>query len=536
MAPPVETLPKTIDELTQLVISRTAERDAHAVELAAAKAGLIVNALEIEKLKVQIARLRRVQYGSSSERIKRELEQLELKLEDLETAAAAAVEPAQCEQATAAPAPSSTRRKPRRKLPEHLPRTDVVHAPASSCPTCGGADARKVGETVTEILEYIPGHFEVIRHVRPATSCCKCETMLQAPMPSLPIPRGMAGPGLLAHILVAKYCDHLPFYRQAQMYERDGVELDRGLLAEWAGHCARLVRPLVEAIERHALAGATLHADDTPVPVLAPGNGRTKTGRFWVYLRDERPFGSAVPPAVAYRYTPDRKGEHPQSHLASFAGFLHADGYAGFGDLYEAKGEEPARVTEVACWAHARRKFFDVHAANGSPIAKQALDKIGALFAIERDIKGRPPVERQSVRQQMAKPKLDELAQWLDAQLELIPGKSELAGAIRYARSRWNALTRYIDDGRLESSNNAAENAIRPLALGRKNWLFAGSDLGGATGAAWYTLIMTAKLNGLDPEAYLRDLLTRIADHPINRIGELLPWNVRAPATRSLAA
>jgi hypothetical protein len=297
------------------------------------------------------------------------------------------------------------------------------------------------------------------------------------------------------------------------------------------------------------MAGSVIHADDTPVPVLAPGNGKTKTGRFWVYLRDERPHAGAAPPAVLYRYTPDRKGEHCRSHLASFAGHLHADGYSGFNELYEAKDASLACVTEVACWAHVRRKFFDVHKrsssascgsaplkSNGSPIAKEALDKIGALFDIERTIAGKTPGQRKAVRMARAKPKLDALASWFDWQLKLISGKSDLAKAIRYARSRWEALTCYCADGRLEISNNAAENQIRPLALGRKNWLFAGSDAGGERSAVFYTLIRSAKLNGVEPEAYLREVLTRIGEHPINAIDALLPWNIFPAATLSVAA
>ena len=530
MADAIE-LPNDIERLKELVLARTAE-------LAAAKAGLVTKTLEIEKLKIQIARLKRLSFGASSERMRRELEQLELKLEELETAAAEGEAALEAEAAAEEPPPEDTPAKAgktRRKLPEALPRREIVHEPACTCPACGGA-LRKVGEDVTEILDYIPGRFEVIRHIRPAYSCRKCETMAQKPMPALPIPRGQAGPGLLAHVLIAKFCDHLPLYRQAEIYARDGVELDRATLADWIGKAAWLVQPLADKIGQHVMAGGVLHADDTPVPVLAPGNGKTKTGRFWVYLRDERPHSGTAPPAVLYRYTPDRKGEHCRTHLAAFKGHLHADGYSGFGELYEGKDAKLACVTEVACWAHVRRKFFDVHKSNGSPIAKAALDKIGALFGIERALAGKPPGLRKAVRMAKAQPKLDALASWFDGQLKLIPGKSDLAKAIRYARSRWQALTCYCGDGRLELSNNAAENAIRPLTLGRKNWLFAGSDSGGERAAIFYTLIRTAKLNGIEPEAYLREVLTRIGEHPINDIGALLPWNIARPATLSVAA
>ena len=524
-------LPNDIEELKRLVALRTTERDA-------AKAGLLLKTLEAEKLKTQIARLKRMSFGASSERVRRELEQLELKLEEIETAEAqaeaaagpaAAAEPAQPAQEEA-PA-----KKQRRKLPEALPRRDIVHEPACTCPVCGGA-MRKVGEDVTEILEYIPGRFEVIRHIRPACSCRKCEAMAQMPMPALPIPRAQAGAGLLAHVLIAKFCDHLPLYRQAEIYARDGVELDRATLASWVGKAAWLVEPLADRIGRHVMAGSVIHADDTPVPVLAPGNGKTKEGRFWIYLRDERPHAGTAPPAVLYRYTPDRKGERCREHLAAFKGHLHADGYPGFGELYKEKDGKPASVTEVACWAHVRRKFFDEYKSNSSPIAKEALAKIRELFEIERGIAGKPPGQRQAARMAKAKAKLDALAVWMDAQLQLIPGKGDLAKAIRYARSRWLALTCYCADGRLEISNNAAENAVRPVSLGRKNWLFAGSDAGGERAAIFYTLIRSAKMNGLEPEAYLRDVLNRIGEHPVNAIDALLPWNIGKPAVLSAAA
>lgn len=548
----LDQLPDDIAELKRLLIETTAE-------LTAAKNGLVTSTLTIEKLKTQIAKLKREKFGASSERIERTLEQLELALEEAEAAKAEAVaaEPTQPEPeapaGSAAEQEAAAKKKKRRQLPPEFPRRDVVHMPPGACKTCGGTDLREVGRSVTEMLRYVPGHFEVDRHIRPACSCRKCETMVQAPMPELPIPRGMVDASFLAHILIAKFCDHLPLYRQAEIYARLGLDIDRSQLAEWLGHVAWLLKPLVELIAAHVMAGRVIHADDTPVDVLAPGTGKTKTGRLWVYLRDERPHAGTcdwhasgmTPPAVLYRYTPDRKGEHCRKELAGFTGWLHADGYAGFGRLYEIAGarsanaamlQGPSRVAEIACWAHVRRGFFDDYASRKSAIAKEALDRIGALFDIERTIKGQPPDVRRAVRQRTARKRIDDLALWLDAQLQKIPGKSDLAAAMRYARSRWQALTRYIDDGRLEISNNAAENQIRPAALGRKNWMFCGSDAGGDRAAAFYTLIRTAKLNGIEPEAWLTDVIARIGSHPINRLTELLPWNWSPPATQSVAA
>ncbi len=528
-------LPNNIDTLRRIIVTQAAdfaaELGARDAELAAARAGLVAKTLEIEKLKFQIARLRRAQFGRSSEKIARTIEQLELMLEELEaeTSVPATSLAADVEQS------SSSKRSGRKPLAEHLPRQEVVHEPSCTCPSCGG-EMRKVGEDVTEVLDYVPGHFEVIKHIRPAFSCRRCESMVQMPMPSLPIERGQPGAGLLAHVLVGKYCDHLPLYRQSGIYAREGVELDRATLADWVGKSTALVSPLVEAVAQHVMMAEKLHVDDTPVPVLAPGTGKTKTGRLWVYLRDERPYGGQAPPAVVYRYSPDRKGEHPRAQLAKFRGFLQADGYSGFGPLYETANGPSAPVTEVACWAHVRRKFYDIHIATSAPIAGDALARIGQLFDIERAAMGRSPQQRVRIRQSSARPVIDDLAAFLDASLARISGKSELAGAIRYGRSRWSALTRYLDDGRLEISNNAAERAIRPLALGRKNYLFAGSDAGGDRAAAAYTLIETAKLNGRDPEAYLRDVLGRIADHHINRIGELLPWNIASGSLARAAA
>ncbi len=474
---------------------------------------------EIENLKLLVMKLKRMQFGCKSEKLDRQITQLELRLEDLESFPA--TPPVPNIPAASGAVPNKPARRP---LPESLPRVTKTHAPKQqTCPDCGGS-LRPLGEDVSEMLEYVPAHFEVIRIVRPKLSCPACERIVQEPAPSRPIERGLAGPGLLAHVLVSKYADHLPLYRQSEIYEREGLELDRSTLAGWVGGASQALAPLVEQLRRYVMSAGKLHGDDTPVPVLAPGNGKTKTGRLWTYVRDDRPAGSEAAPAVWFAYSPDRKGKHPEDHLNGFHGFLQADGYAGFNHIYE-KGA----IQEAGCWAHVRRKFFDLQQAHASPLAAEAIARIGQLYGIETEIRTRSPAERREVRQARARPLLDSLHQWFQANLARVSKKSETAVAIRYAVGRWTALTRYCDDGALEIDNNAAERALRAVALGRKNYLFAGSDAGGERAAAIYSLVGSAKLNGLDPEAYLRDVLARIADHPINRIAELLPWNVGHP-------
>lgn len=509
---------------------------------AAMQAQLRARDLIIEALRAQLAALRRARFGASSEKLDRQIEQLELALGDMEASAAhdqAAAEAAQ-DKTDASPTPDDgtarRRRGPRRPLPEHLPREIVRHEPPSCCAACGGDRLSVIGEDSREVLEFVPAHFKVIVHVRPKVSCRACEAVAQEPAPSVPLDRALPGPGLLAHVLVAKFCDHLPLYRQSEIYARSGLELHRGLLAEWMGRTAFHLEPLAEAIGRHVRAGASLHADDTPVPVLDPGRGKTKTGRLWTLVRDERPWGGPAPPAAFYLYSPDRKSEHAAALLSGCGSFLHADAYTGFEKLYAPDPNTgQARLTEVACWAHARRKLYEEHQANGSAAAGEALARMAELFAIEADIAGRSPARRLAERQARSIQKLDDLKAFLDGTLAKISRKGALAGAIRYATTRWDALARFTGDGRLEMTNNAAERAIRPLALGRKNYLFAGSDAGGERAAVFYTLITTARLNGLDPEAWLTDVIDRIADHPNKRIGELLPWNWRAISEQKAA-
>ena len=511
--PRAASLPTDVQSLQALL------RTAHGA-IEAMSAQLRSRDVLIENLKLQLARLKRMKFGRSSEQLDLQIAQLEFSLEELEgNAGAAPLPPAD---STAPP----TRKGTRKPLPDHLPREHQVHEPhtgACACPACGGT-LRRLGEDVSEVLEYVPEHWKVLKHLRPKYACPDCQRIVQAHAPSRPIERSYAGPGLLAHVLVSKYCDHLPFYRQSQIYARDGVDLDRATLADWGGAASALIEPLLGTLEEYVMGADKLHADDTPIPVLAPGTGKTKTGRLWTYVRDDRPAGSTDPPAVLFRYSPDRKGERPRAHLEAFRGILQADAYGGFNGLYD-REHEP--LIEAACWAHARRKFYDIHVATASAPALEALQRIGALYAIEADIRGRLPDERQAVRQERAAPLLKELHEWLHATVRREGSrKSDLTRAIGYTLSLWSALTRYRDDGRIEIDNNAAERELRTVAMGRKNYLFAGSDAGGERAAAFYSLIGSAKLNGLDPEAYLRDVFSRIAEHPINRISELLPWNL----------
>jgi transposase len=481
---------------------------------------------EIERLKLLIAKLRRMQFGCKSEKLDWQIEQLELKLDEL--VASRGQQAAASPVSLAVSAVNRERRGARQPLPAHLPReTHKILPKQQACPDCDGG-LKLLGEDVTEMLEYVPEHFKVIRQVRTKLACVRCDKIVQAEAPSRPIERGIAGPGLLAHVLVSKYADHLPLYRQAEIYARDGVELDRSTMAEWVGGCSRLLEPLVEALRRHVMSAEKLHSDDTPVPVLAPGNGKTKTGRLWTYVRDDRPWGDPTPPAVWFAYTPDRKGEHPKAHLSGFTGTLQADAYAGYDAVYE--GE---RVKEAACMAHVRRKFYDLHEAHKSPVAREALERIAALYAIEDQIRGRSAEERRQVRNERSRPLLESMKQWMGETLGKLSKKSDTTRAIHYAVDRWDALMRFCDDGHLEIDNNAAERSLRAVVLGRKNYLFAGSDAGGERAAAIYGLIGTAKLNGLNPEAYLREVLSTIADHPINRIEELLPWNLAAELAES---
>jgi len=529
-----DSLPTDLASAHALIIAQRQALSAAQARAAAAESEAQYRALLIEKLQFTIKKLRHEQFGQSAERGAL-LEQLELELADLEEDAGQAEAAARIAAANAAIAVAAfERRKPaRRPLPDHLPRERIVYPLPAVCPCCGGASLRKLGEDVTETLELIPRQWKVIQHVREKFSCRGCEAITQPPAPSHPIARGRAGPGLLAHILFAKYGLHLPLNRQSEVYAREGVDLDVSTLADWVGAAAATLMPLNEAIRAHVFAAERIHADDTTVPVLA--KGKTRTGRLWTYVRDDRPFGGRAPPAAIFFYSADRRGEHPEQHLAGFAGLMQADAYAGFNRLYDARRKGGA-IIEAACWAHARRKFFDIARINQAPIAIEAVKRIDTLFAIEREINGLTPHERLAVRAERSRPLVLDLEAWLREQRAKLSGQNETAKAIAYSLTRWTALTRFLDDGRLCMSNNAAEREIRPLAMGRKNWTFAGSDEGGRRAAAIYTLIATAKLNDIDPQAWLADVLARLPDHPAKRVHELLPWNWGPPRATAEAA
>lgn len=529
-----DSLPTDLASAHVLIIAQRQALGAAEARAAAAESDAKHRALLIEKLKCTIRKLRHERFGQSSERGAL-LDQLELQLADLEEdaaqAEAAARMAATSEKTTV---PSFERRRPaRRPLPEHLPRERIVYPAPAACPCCGGGTLRKIGEDVTETLELIPRQWKVIQHVREKFSCRACEAITQPPAPSHPIARGRAGPKLLAHVLFSKYGLHLPLNRQSDTYAREGIDLDVSTLADWVGAAAATLMPLVTAILMHVFAGERIHADDTTVPVLA--KGKTRTGRLWTYVRDDRPFAGPDPPAAVFFYSRDRGGEHPAQHLASYAGLMQADAYAGFNRLYEAN-RKPGLIVEVACWAHGRRKFFDLARINKAPIAVEAVERIDALFAIEREINGMTPQERVRVRNERSWPLVVELENWLREQRARVSKNSEAGKAITYSLKRWVALTRFLDDGRLCMSNNAAERELRAVAVGRRNWTFAGSDEGGRRAAALYTLIATAKLNDVDPQAWLANMLARLQDHPAKRIHDLLPWNWRPQNIAAQAA
>jgi transposase len=517
-------------------------------EVAAARAQRSDDQALIAHLKLQIEKLNRDRYGPRSERTARLLDQLELQLEELEASATEDEFAAEMAAAKTTSVAAFTRKRPSRKpFPEHLPRERVIVPGPTSCACCGGTRLSKLGEDVTETLEVIPRQWKVIQHVREKFSCRDCETIAQAPAPFHVIPRGWAGPSLLAMILFEKFGQHQPLNRQAERYAKEGVPLSLSTLADQVGACTAVMMPLFRRLEAHALAAERLHGDDTTVPVIA--KGKTDIARIWVYVRDDKPFGGPAAPAAVFYYSRDRTGAHPQAHLANYAGIFQADAYSGYGKLYE-PGRSPGDILEAACWVHARRPFFVMadlaetarRKAQGkttaviSPLALEAVRRIDALFEIERAINGQSADRRKAVRQDISAPLVADLEAWMREQRAKLSRGNDVAKAMDYMLKRWTAFTRFLDDGRICLSNNAAERAVRGIALGRKSWLFCGSDRGGERAAVMYSLIVTAKMNDIDPQAWLADVLARIAEHPVQRLDELLPWNWRpfgTPASRA---
>ena len=525
-----DSLPDDVETLKHLLLGRDAE-------LARARAEASSATALIAHLRLTIEKMRREIYGPRSERTARLLDQLELQLEELETAATEDELAAEMAVAKTTTVAAFTRKRPARKpFPAHLPRERVIVPGPTACLCCGGGRLRKLGEDVTETLESIPRQWKVIQHVREKFTCRDCEKISQAPAPFHVIARGWAGPNLLAMIVFEKFGQHQPLNRQAERYAREGVPLSLSTLADQVGACASVLRPIYDRLQAHVLAAERLHGDDTTVPVLA--KGKTATARSWVYVRDDRPFGGRAPPAAVFYYSRDRSGEHPQRHLANFGGVLQADAYSGYGKLYE-PGRVPGSITEAACWSHARRKFYvlaDIETnarrkAQGktsaviSPMALETVRRIDALFEIERSINGLGADQRKTVRQDRSAPLVASLQTWMREERARLSRHNDLAKAMDYILKRWDAFTRFLDDGRICLSNNAAERALRGIALGRKSWLFAGSDRGGERAAVMYSLIVTAKMNDIDPQAWLADVLARIADHPARELDELMPWN-----------
>jgi len=511
----------TIAVKDEALAAKSAELDAARAQALAAQTALEVGAVEIEHLKALIVKMRRKQYGASSEK----LDQLELRLEDLEETQAERELDADAKAKRAGRERAPRKPGVRKAPPAHLPREIVVLEPETACACCAPGTRVKIGEDVTEVLEKVPVEHKVIRYVRPKYACRACEKIVQAPAPELVISKGMAGPGLIADIAISKYCDGAPLYRQSEMLARLGIEVSRAAMAEWMGAVAWWTKPIYDLIKLEVMRAPVLHTDDTPVKVLAPGTGKTATGRLWVYLVDEEPWRGMRPPAAYYRYSPDRKGARPQEDLAGFAGYLQADAYAGYDKLTAPLNGVPAKIIHVACMAHARRYFFEAFEKTKSPIAEEALRRIQDLYAIERDITGKSADERLKVRQEKAAPLLAAFEIWMREKYQRISAKGDPAIAINYALERWDALSRYASDGRLAIDNNPAERALRTIAVSRKNFLFLGSDEGGRRAAIIYTLAQSAKLNGLNPHAYLAGILDTLSrGHSSQRLAELTPW------------
>ena len=539
------TLPDDIEALKEIARSALAALDVARADAAAARAERSDIAAYIAHLKLQIEKLKRTIYGPRAERTARLLDQMEFELEDLE--ATATEDELRAEQAavkgSATSAVGITRKRPsRQSFPEHLPRERIVLPGPGACTCCGGKRLAKLGETVTETLESTPRQYKVLQYVREKFTCRDCETISQNPAPFHVIPRAFAGPSLLAMIVYEKFGQHQPLNRQSERLAAEGVALSVSTLADLVGAACVALEPVFRHMEATVFAAARVHGDDTTVPVLA--RGQTAIARAWVYVRDDRPFGGAGPPCAVFCYSRDRSGMHPQTHLARYSGILQADAYGGYNKLYEV-GRSPGPIIEAACWSHARRKFFELadiaknakRKAQGrtpafiAPMALAAVQRIDALFEIERAINGKTATERLAVRQEHSVPLVTDLEIWLRAERAKLSRHNDVAKAMDYMLTRWASFSRFLSDGRICLSNNAAERAIRSLALGRRNWLFAGSDRGGQRAAIMYSLITTAKMNGVDPQAWLTDVLARIASHPAHRLDELMPWNWTGPRT-----
>jgi transposase len=540
-------LPDDVDALKDALLSERARAFEVTAELMVARARAAEDVALIAQQKLRIAKLERQVYGQRSERSARLIDQLALTFEELDASATEDELAAEAAVAKTTSVRGFTRtRSERHTFPDHLPRERVVIDPPTACECCGGNRLRKLGEDVTRTLETQPRQWKVIETVREKFSCRDCEKITQAPAPFHVIARGWAGPSLLAMIMFEKFGQHQPLNRQAERYALEGVPIALSTMADAVGAVCASLDPLLRLVERHVMAAERLHGDDTTVPVLAAG--KTDTGRCWIYLRDDRPFGGAGPPAAIFYYSRDRRGEHPQSHLAGYAGILQADAYDGYNKLYQA-GRRPGPILEAACWVHARRPFFAMadieenarRKASGkkeialSPIAIEIVRRIDALFELERSINGKSAGERLAVRQMLSRPLVDDLQVYMRAQVVRLARGHDLAKAIKYILKRWAGFTLFLEDGRVCLSNNAAERGLRGIALGRKSWLFCGSDRGGQRAAAMYSLIVTAKMNGIDPQAWLAEVLARIATHPAHRLDELLPWNW-TPRTSAAAA
>jgi len=475
---------------------------------------------EIERLQSIIDAFMRHRFGARSEQL--DPDQLQLGLEDVETALGQA---RAAREAATGQAPVDRQRKTNRgSLPAHLERIEqLVDVENKACPCCGGA-LHQIGEDVAERLDVVPATFRVLVTRRPRYGCRSCESaVIQAPAPARIVEGGIPTEALIAQVLVSKYADHLPLYRQAQIYARQSIQLDRSTLADWVGRAAWYLRPLRDHILERLRRAERLFADETTAPVLDPGRGRTKTGQLWAYARDDRPWGGDDPPMIAYVYAADRKGERAEAHLGNFAGILQVDGYGG----YAALAKRRQQISLAFCWAHVRRKFFEL--ADNSPVATEVLRRIALLYAIEAEVRGTSAEQRHAVRVERARLVVDDLRQYLDARLRQLSAKSKLAEAIRYALTRWDGLTLFLGDGRVELDSNTVERSIRPLALNRKNALFAGSDEGGDNWAVIATLIENCKLSGINPHTWLTETLSRLANgHPAKSVGELMPWTAVA--------